>query len=399
MIFWELVKTAWQSLKTNPKRSILTMAGIIIGVGAVITIMALGNGIKDKMLSQFHLTANGNQTAEIDFYQNDGISSGKQGFDDVDINLIKENFSKSIQNVEIDHSDLGSEINMYGDLGNRNKLFNIGLVKKTSTKFDIVSGRNITYNDNLSNNSVALISDHLAKKEYGSSKNALGTSADIANQTYEIVGTFNHPQGEFLDREVNVILPKNIFTSSGGAQKGDSLKITFKKNVDVKQTAKQITSFLKKNGQSRHEGSYSFVDIGNELRKISSIFNALTYFISAIAAISLFIAGIGVMNMMYISVSERTQEIGIRLAVGAKPSNIMLQFLLEAVMLTLTGGLLGFVFGWGIVSLVSAVFPFKASVTLSSFLLAVGISSGVGIIFGILPARQAAQKNLIDTLR
>lgn len=129
MIFFELVKTAWQSLKTNPKRSLLTMVGIVIGVSAVITIMSLGTGIKNKMLAQFHFTADGNMTAQINFYQNDGVSMGKQGFNDVDINLIKNHFAKDIQKVKIDHSDMGSGINLYGNLGNRNKLFSVGLVK------------------------------------------------------------------------------------------------------------------------------------------------------------------------------------------------------------------------------------------------------------------------------
>lgn len=399
MIFFELVKTAWQSLKTNPKRSLLTMVGIVIGVGAVITIMSLGDGIKNKMLSQFNFTADGNTTARIDFYQNDGVSMGKQGFSDVDINLIKKNFAKDVQKVKIDHSDMGSEINLYGYLGNRSKLFSVGLVKGNSIKYDVVNGQNITNKDNIDGRPVALISKSLAKKDYGNSQNIIGTSIEISNQTYEVVGTFDHRQGDFLDSAVNVILPKSVFTSSEGAQKGDSLRIIFKKNSDVQAVAKGIIAFLKKNGQSRDDGSYTYIDIGKQLRKIKMTFNALTYVISAIAGISLFIAGIGVMNMMYISVSERTQEIGIRLAVGANPGSIMRQFLLEALMLTLSGGLIGFLFGWRLVDLISRLFPIKAVVTLELLLLAVGISSAIGIIFGILPARQAARKNLIDTLR
>lgn len=399
MIFFELVKTAWQSLKTNPKRSLLTMVGIVIGVGAVITIMSLGDGIKNKMLSQFNFTADGNTTARIDFYQNDGVSMGKQGFSDVDINLIKKNFAKDVQKVKIDHSDMGSEINLYGYLGNRSKLFSVGLVKGNSIKYDVVNGQNITNKDNIDGRPVALISKSLAKKDYGNSQNIIGTSIEISNQTYEVVGTFDHRQGDFLDSAVNVILPKSVFRSSEGAQKGDSLRIIFKKNSDVQAVAKGIIAFLKKNGQSRDDGSYTYIDIGKQLRKIKMTFNALTYVISAIAGISLFIAGIGVMNMMYISVSERTQEIGIRLAVGANPGSIMRQFLLEALMLTLSGGLIGFLFGWRLVDLISRLFPIKAVVTLELLLLAVGISSAIGIIFGILPARQAARKNLIDTLR
>ena len=129
--------------------------------------------------------------------------------------------------------------------------------------------------------------------------------------------------------------------------------------------------------------------------------DVLTYFISAIAGISLFIAGIGVMNMMYISVSERTQEIGIRLAVGATQKNILWQFLLESIMLTVGGGITGFMIGWMLSSLISLLIPYHihAIVTFGNFLLAFGVSTAVGIIFGMLPATQAAKRNLIDILR
>lgn len=139
--------------------------------------------------------------------------------------------------------------------------------------------------------------------------------------------------------------------------------------------------------------------MGQILKGIGSVINSLTYFISAIAGISLFIAGIGVMNMMYISVSERTREIGIRLAIGATPKNILFQFLLEAVLLTGIGGLIGFGIGGGLAWLISLFLPFRAVIGVGSFLLAFYVSTFVGILFGILPAKNAANKNLIDILR
>lgn len=158
---------------------------------------------------------------------------------------------------------------------------------------------------------------------------------------------------------------------------------------------------MKKNATAKDQGEYSFFDLGSMLEQLSKVMDTLTLFISAIAGISLFIAGIGVMNMMYISVSERTQEIGIRLAIGATPSNILLQFLLEAIMLTVSGGLIGFGFGWLFAHAIAKFIPgnITAVVTFNSFLLAFGVSTAVGVIFGILPARQAANKNLIDILR
>ena len=127
--------------------------------------------------------------------------------------------------------------------------------------------------------------------------------------------------------------------------------------------------------------------------------NCLTLFVSAIAGISLLIAGVGVMNMMYISASERSQEIGIRMAVGATPAEIMKQFLLESVMLTLTGGIIGLLVGAMDAWLIAMFLPFKPVVTVGSIVGTFAISSIVGIVFGLLPAKSAANKNLIDILK
>ncbi|WP_230910411.1 ABC transporter permease [Weissella cibaria] len=139
--------------------------------------------------------------------------------------------------------------------------------------------------------------------------------------------------------------------------------------------------------------------MGKLLKGISKSISGITYFVAAIAGISLFIAGIGVMNMMYISVSERTQEIGVRLALGATPKNIMMQFLLEAIILTVSGGVIGLVIGTSVAAVASMAMPFRAIVTPASVALAFGVSTAVGIVFGLLPAKQAANKNLIDILR
>ncbi|MFW4406832.1 ABC transporter permease [Lactiplantibacillus paraplantarum] len=394
MIFLELIKTAWQSLRTNPRRSILTMVGIVIGIASVITIMALGNGVKREILSQFKLTSNGNQTTEIDFYQKNSDSTVDSGFSENDINLIKEQFSSYVQDVKI--VQVEDDINVDGVIGNKEQSVSIALSKGNSSKFKIIGGRNLLPTDNSNNFNNALINIKLAKKEYGMASNSLNTSITVGGENYRIVGFFSQSSSDY---DANIVLPKNTFESSRAAQNGNTMKVTFQRGVNASKKTKNIVSFLEKRGTSKNYGKYEYTDMGSTLKEISSVINMLTYFISAIAAISLFIAGIGVMNMMYISVSERTQEIGIRLAVGAQPSNIMIQFLLESVMLTLTGGLLGFLFGWALASLISLILPFKAVVTLGSFLLAAGVSSSVGIIFGILPARQAAQKNLIDTLR
>ncbi|GAJ27105.1 cell division protein FtsX [Liquorilactobacillus sucicola DSM 21376 = JCM 15457] len=393
MLFIELLKTSWQSLRVNPKRSFLTMIGIVIGIAAVITIIALGNGVKAKILKELQATNSGKQTTEINYYPNDS-NAASQGFTEDDLTQIKNNFSATLSSVKFKRDT--KNINNTVFLGNETRTATLSLVKGGNQHYDIDVGRNIAKSDNVINNQVALLNKQLAIKEYGTEENALDSALTVGDDTYKVVGIFTKPTDDY---NVDFLLPQRTYLYSTSAQNGSIIKLTFNKGVKVSAASKKIVSFLKKNGSSRKTGSYEYTDMGSLLSGISKVISSLTYFISAIAGISLFIAGIGVMNMMYISVSERTQEIGIRLAVGASARSIMLQFLLEAIMLTVFGGLLGFLIGWGTAALISLALPFKAIVTVSSFLLAFGVSSLVGIVFGLLPAKQAANKNLIDILR
>lgn len=177
------------------------------------------------------------------------------------------------------------------------------------------------------------------------------------------------------------------------------MAITFQRGSDISQLANAIVRQLKKSGTERRNGSHQYFDYGELLKGIGNVISGLTLFVGAIAGISLLIAGVGVMNMMYISASERSQEIGIRMAVGATPAEIMKQFLLESVMLTLTGGVVGLVLGGLIAWMITAFLPFKPVITLGSIIGTFAISSIVGIVFGILPAKSAANKNLIDILK
>ncbi|MDU0465512.1 ABC transporter permease, partial [Staphylococcus chromogenes] len=162
-----------------------------------------------------------------------------------------------------------------------------------------------------------------------------------------------------------------------------------------------VTDKLNKSGSAVGSGTYQYTDMEALMKNINKVFDAITYFVAAVAGISLFIAGIGVMNVMYISVAERTEEIAIRRAFGAKGRDIELQFLIESVILCLIGGIIGLVIGIAIAALVDALTPdyIKSSVTLGSVLLAVGVSSLIGIVFGWIPSRAASKKELIDIIK
>ena len=400
MKFIELLKTAWQSLKVNPKRSFLTMIGIIIGIAAVITIIALGNGVKKQMIDSFKTTGSGEQTTTIEFMSTD---PNAVGFKPNDILAIEQNFSGKVQKAQIDTKTTG--IQSYAQFGNATDTrVTLGVTTKPIADSLIVEGKNFTQQTFLQAKPQVLITKALAKREYKDIESAIGTPVFINNTNYIVAGIYRQNQlAEATEPTAgDVIVPKEVYFANGTSNtQGNSLKLTIAKGENASKVTNKVVDYLKKNATAKDQGEYSFFDLGSMLEQLSKVMDTLTLFISAIAGISLFIAGIGVMNMMYISVSERTQEIGIRLAIGATPSNILLQFLLEAIMLTVSGGLIGFGFGWLFAHAIAKFIPgnITAVVTFNSFLLAFGVSTAVGVIFGILPARQAANKNLIDILR
>lgn len=394
----ELVKTAWQSLCANPKRSLLTMIGIIIGIAAVITIMALGMGVKQRMFEEFGATNGGEQTTTINFLTDDAQSVG---FKQQDVFAIEQNFLGQVKKAQLEQKD--SDITTLVEFGNATATtVTLGLANKEPTDIHLIAGKELTKEALVAGKKQALVTKEVAKAQYGNLAHALGTPLFINNTSYTIVGIYEKNINAEVSNLNDVIVPKAVYLSTVKTAAGsNSVKLTFVKGKNVSEISKKVVKYLQKNGSAKNNGQYQYFDTGALLQNMAKTFDMLTYFISSIAGISLFIAGIGVMNMMYISVSERTQEIGIRLAIGATPRNIMSQFLLEAIMLTVSGGILGFLCGWGLASLISNFLPYgiKAVVTVYSFFLAFGVSTAVGIIFGILPAKQAANKNLIDILR
>jgi len=392
MLVKELIISALRSLRSHPKRSFLTMIGIIIGIASVITIMSLGNGVKQDTLKQFHATKTGKQTAIINYYS-DGTSSAN-GFDQSDLSLLKSDNKLKIDSIKIMAKDnsFGMPSSVQAQLNDRNHLVELKPVKKTTKT--MIAGQRITTNDNVMENNVANISRGLAKKIFHGSQNVLGRNIAINGQSYQIIGVYV----DHSENPSNVLVPQRAYYRFQSTTSGNEIKLTFLSGAKVKHLGKHAQRLLNKNGSHAAYGSYEYED-SDALNEVGHMIDTLTYFVSAIAAISLFIAGIGVMNMMYISVSERTQEIGIRLAVGATQRAIMAQFLIEAIILTVIGGVIGFGLGVGIAAIISAFIPYKAVVSLSSVILALGVSTTVGLVFGILPAKQAANKNLIDILR
>jgi putative ABC transport system permease protein len=389
----ELFVSAFRSLLSNKRRSILTMIGIIIGIASVITILALGDGARVAMMKNLQASSSGQQSTEITFAPKD--ESKVAGFSDDDLNRIRENNKVSHVSVQSDdHGILSTE-----GLVNGKTISPVVYLSQSANNDHLISGHGISKRDSLVSNPVALVSQSMAKRGYQSANNALNAGIELNGTTYTIVGIISNDAMRGSYNNYDVVVPRQVFEANNANISANTLKLTFAAGVNVSKETQKITDQLNSTGSQHNAGNYQFYDMAAMLKGVSAVIKGITYFIVAVAGISLFIAGIGVMNMMYIAVSERTQEIGIRMAVGASQQQILWQFLIEAVMLTLSGGMIGYLAGLGIAMGVSAFLPFKASVSISTFLLAFGTSTIVGLVFGILPAKTASNKNLIDILR
>lgn len=397
MRIYELFVSALRSLWANKRRSILTMLGIIIGIAAVITILSLGDGVRIETLKSLQADSSGQQSSEINFSKayNPDSSNEISGFNDNDIKMVQNNSKVVKAKIQSGYKGI---ISGPGKINGKNVMGIIYLTIKPNHEY-LIAGRGISKNDLLNNNPVALISKSIAKKGYVSPKNAINAGIELNGVSYTIAGVIEDEAELKEYQNYDVVVPKKFYMNNGADIPHDSMKLTFVKGADVSKETRAIVQDLNKKGSQHGNGSYDFMDMGDILKGASDTIKAVTYFVVAIASISLFIAGIGVMNMMYISVSERTQEIGIRMAVGATQHQILWQFLIEAIILTLTGGMIGYLSGIGLAKIISSFLPFKAIVTFSTFLLAFGTSTIIGLIFGILPAKTASNKNLIEILR
>ncbi|PTI04342.1 ABC transporter permease [Staphylococcus xylosus] len=385
-----IIAISFKSILKNKRRNIFTMIGIIIGIAAVITIMSLGNGFKKTAADEFSDSGAGKNSALISFMTNSGESAKNNPFSQQDIGIVKQIDGVSDAKIK-ETEDQGYSAKMT----NPQKKGNISILKKDEVTSP-EEGKGFDSEDNELRKKVVTVDDKIAKDVFN--KDAIGKTLYIDGQGFEVVGIVN----DMMNPKA-VSMPSQTFNQYMGNLQQDfpSLQLTIADNANKKEVANKVADKLNKKGTGMGDGSYSYNDTEEMMKGINKVFDGITYFVAAVAGISLFIAGIGVMNVMYISVTERTEEIAIRRAFGAKSRDIELQFLVESVVLCVLGGLIGLILGILIASLVDAVTPdyIKSVVSVSSVVIAVGVSMLIGIVFGWIPARAAAKKELIDIIK
>ena len=401
MKFNILLNTAFKDIIKNKKRSVLTMLGIIIGIAAVITIIAIGRGFQDYVVDSL-MGGEGKELSVAFFFQpenpTNSVGSNTSVFTEKNIRDISQ--MTDVVKVESDPEQFQNNLLNVSIRKNDGKLES-GFAKPVEeTESKIVNGRAITKLDGDTNQKVAVISKKLADDLF-ENEDPINKTVIFKNDNYVIVGIKeNNAATNLFVMGNDVELPKGTVESRKPKNNNSisMINVILKNGTKVQDKAKEIQEYLEKNGPMKAAGSYNFVDIAQQIEGISNVLGSVTIFISLIAAISLLIAGIGMMNMMYISVAERIKEIGIRRAIGAKKKEILHQFMLEGIIVTVIGGIIGYIIGMIAAFIASKFLPFPIKLELMPVLISLGISLGIGIVFTYSPANTAANKNVIDII-
>lgn len=401
MKFNVLLNTAFKDIIKNKKRSLLTMLGIIIGIAAVITIIAIGRGFQDYVVDSL-MGGEGKELSVAFYFQpenpSNSVGSNTSVFTEKNIRDISQ--MTDVVKVESDPEQFQNDLLNVSIQKNDGKMESAFAKPVEETESKIVKGRAVTKLDGDTNQKVAVISQKLADEMF-ENEDPINKTVLVKNDYYVIVGIKeNNAATNLFVMGNDVDLPKETLKSRQPKNNNSisMINVILKNGTKVQDKAKEIQEYLEKNGPMKAAGSYSFVDIAKQIEGISSVLGSVTIFISLIAAISLLIAGIGMMNMMYISVAERIKEIGIRRAIGAKKKEILHQFMLEGIIVTVIGGIIGYIIGMVAAFIASKFLPFPIKLELMPVLISLGISLGIGIVFTYSPANTAANKNVIDII-
>ena len=398
------IKISFRALRRNKMRSLLTALGIIIGVAAVIAMVSIGNGAKSQMESQIASLGENVILVFAGNWSPGGVRSGWGG-----AGTLKIDDALAIKREIPTVAAVSPEVRGSAQLTAGGENWSTGnLLGESADYFDIrqwplAQGVGFTEQDIRTSSKVAIIGQTIATQLYRD-ENPLGKILRIKNVPFLVTGVLT-PKGLNLmgqDQDDIVVLP---YTSAMKRVTGGTslrgINIQGAKQSDLSMTKDQVVSILRQRHKITAQKDDDFtVRTQEEIAKVATAqTDVMTALLGAIASVSLFVGGIGIMNIMLVSVTERTREIGIRMAVGAHGKDILLQFLIEAAALSSSGGVIGILLGVAASKIVSAMTGWPSLISVSSIVVSFLVSSAVGIFFGFYPARKAARLDPIEALR
>jgi putative ABC transport system permease protein len=391
MKIFETFKTSVRALNLNKGRSFLTMLGVIIGVYSVVVLVSIGKGLENYLTDEFDSLGSNLlflAPGKLDFTSDPGRSLSRNQFESKHIDLINTYAGTHI-------TALSPYIESGATATYRNRTYFAGIMGANHQYdevmyFELIEGSSFTRSDVITKSRVAVIGPTVSTELF-SNRSPVGHSIRLENDTYRVIGTFKEKGRNFDDL---IIIPYTSASETLSIRNFSSIvmKVDSPENIEI--ASKQVERALLRDLKEDEFTVFSQQDILSAIQNILQIF---TLALSSIAGISLLVGGIGIMNIMLVSVTERTREIGLRKALGATSNNIAVQFLIESILLSIGGGLIGLTLGW-LTSLAGRFF-LRTEIPLWSVLLAFSFSVLVGVLFGTYPALKASKKDPIEALR
>ncbi|MGA7935525.1 MAG: ABC transporter permease [Kovacikia sp.] len=403
MDFLDSIKMAVKTLTANKLRSTLTMLGIIIGNASVIAMVGVGQGAQRLASEQFEALG-----PNI-LFVTPGSPQARNRTLDIPRTLVLDDaraIAAQVPSIREVAAQRQSQLPIvYRNLNKSSSVIGTTPEFLSVRSFDMAKGRFLNNQDLEKNSQVVILGADIATRFFGN-RDPIGQQIRIQGLSFQVIGVMQ-AKGSFLGNNQDDTAYIPITTHANrltGRNSPYGLDLTFisvsaKSESTIAAAQFQITNLLRLRHKITTEDDFTVQTQKDILSIVNTITGGLTAMLAAIAGISLLVGGIGIMNIMLVSVTERTEEIGLRKAIGASQQDILLQFIIEAVILSAAGGLLGTMIGVGGIVGVGLITPLKASISPAAIVLAVGISGGIGLFFGVFPARQAAKLDPIVALR
>jgi putative ABC transport system permease protein len=400
-------RIAFRALSAHKLRSFLTMLGVVIGVAAVIALVAAGEGARRDILRQFESLGSNLLTIypSSNFqFSGDGLQSLSRPLTNNDAGAI-ERLATAVRHVAPNNQNSATVV--FGSKTINASVYGVNELYDEVNNLQIARGRFITADDQENSASVVVLSESVVEKLFGSKLvDPTGQTVRIKRQNYRVVGVLAGKEdvfmGGFGDQVYLPLRTAQVRLGGAGNQKIDQISLQANSAEEMDLAQAQVRTILRalRGLEGEAKDDFSIQNQADLLKSISDATGTFTVLLGSIAAISLLVGGIGIMNIMLVSVTERTREVGLRKAVGAKRGDILVQFLTEAMVLSLLGGAIGVALGIGGAHLIAPMLGGgSAYITTQSVVLALGVSLGIGVFFGLYPANRASLLKPIDALR
>jgi len=400
-MLWNSLLLAWRSIRRNLLRSFLTVLGIVIGVSAVITMVTLGQGATQAVRDQ--ISSLGSNLLQVRPGQRLGPGMGAGGapsFTEADAQSI----ASQLGGIRAVAPEVRSGVTAIYAARN----WSTSVIGTTNTYFDtnnwrLASGRMFEENEERVGAAVCVIGATVRRELFGTA-NPLGQQVRIKQFSCDVIGVLaSKGQAAMgMDQDDVMLLPlRTVQRRVTGSTRVNTLLVSMRDDADTGRVKAALTQLLRERRKlaENDDDNFNVLDTRQIAETLSGTTQVMTTLLGAVAAVSLLVGGIGIMNIMLVSVTERTREIGLRRAVGARARDILLQFLVEATTLASIGGLIGTVLGVAAAALVAELAGWPTTLTVDSIVLAVGFAAAIGVFFGFYPARKAARLQPIEALR